>query len=322
MSGHSSHPDYLGHHYDTPEQQFDSGSLGMWLFLATEVLLFAGLFCAYAIYRSHHPEIFLYAHQYLDKNMGALNTAVLIFSSFTMAMAVRMAQLGKNNHVVTLLTITLLCGFGFLGVKKVEYEAKWKHGLLWGKKFHPEEHSAGAHGTEALHDAGMTTAAGGAGASHDTGASHDVAAVPAAVPAGATDHGAAPATGGSTAAPTGINPANADPMAVRSNIAPPPAGPAGLAENAFEPKQKVNSHATPKERPSNVHIFFGIYFLMTGLHGVHVIAGMSAIAWVLWRTMKGHFSAQYSTPVHLVGLYWHLVDLVWIYLFPLLYLVG
>lgn len=309
MSEHSSHPAYLGHHYDTPEQQFDSGSLGMWLFLATEVLLFAGLFCAYAIYRSHHPEIFLYAHQFLDKNLGALNTGILIFSSFTMAMAVRQAQLGKNNQVMWLLFITLLCGFGFLGVKKMEYEAKWKHGLLWGKNFHPAEHGA-AHGTEGLPEAGIATHESAAPTTAGT-ATHDAGATPAGGPA-PTMPGAIP----------GAPPAAGDPLAVKSNIAPPAAAPSGLAPNAFSEQPHADSHAVPKQRPSNVHIFFGIYFLMTGLHGVHVIAGMSAIAWVLWRTKRGDFSPAYSTPVHLVGLYWHLVDLVWIYLFPLLYLVG
>ena len=304
MSEHSQHPDYLGHHYDTPEQQFDSGSLGMWLFLATEVLLFAGLFCAYTLYRAHHPEVFLYAHQFLDKNLGALNTAILIFSSFTMAMAVRQAQLGKNGQVMGLLIVTLLCGFGFLGVKAVEYEAKWKHGLLWGTSFKPVEH--GEHGAGATGEAGHEATAEHATADH---------AVP-----GSTTPATAPATGMQFDA-HGV-PIVGDPFAIHSNIAPPAVGPSGLASDAFTKPVHEPSHAIPKSRPSNVQVFFGIYFLMTGLHGIHVIAGMSAIAWVLYRTKRGDFSTQYSTPVHLVGLYWHLVDLVWIYLFPLLYLVG
>ena len=86
---------HLAHHFDTPAQQFSSAKLGMWLFLATEILLFGGLFCAYAVYRSNHPEIFIYAHRYLDRNLGAVNTAILLASSFTMAWAVRAAQLGR-----------------------------------------------------------------------------------------------------------------------------------------------------------------------------------------------------------------------------------
>ena len=90
------HPKFLAHHFDTPEQQFDSGKLGVWLFLTTEILLFSGLFCAYAVYRANHPEVFIWAHAYLDKTLGALNTIVLIFSSFTMAWAVRAAQMGTK----------------------------------------------------------------------------------------------------------------------------------------------------------------------------------------------------------------------------------
>src|SRR5439155_20827230 len=88
--GHGSdHPKFLAHHFETPQQQFDSGKLGVWLFLTTEILLFSGLFCAYAVYRANHPEIYRFAHLYLNKWLGALNTIVLIFSSFTMAWAVR-----------------------------------------------------------------------------------------------------------------------------------------------------------------------------------------------------------------------------------------
>ena len=93
------HDPHLGHHFDTPEQQFESGKLGMWIFLATEILLFGGLFCAYAVYRSNHPEIFVYAHRFLDKTLGGLNTLVLICSSFTMAWAVRAAQLGERRKL-------------------------------------------------------------------------------------------------------------------------------------------------------------------------------------------------------------------------------
>ena len=95
----------------------------------------AGLFCAYAVYRNFHPEMFDYAHVYLNTNLGAINTVILITSSFTMAMAVRTAQLGQRGATTLLLALTILGGFGFLGIKKVEYEEKWKHGLLWGTKF-------------------------------------------------------------------------------------------------------------------------------------------------------------------------------------------
>ena len=133
------HPRHLAHHFESLDQQFESGKLGIWLFLTTEVLLFSGLFCGYAVYRANHPEIFVYAHLYLSKPLGTLNTLVLIFSSFTMASAVRAAQVGNNRWLVRLLAITLVCGFVFMGVKFVEYRDKWKEGLLAGQAYRPEQ---------------------------------------------------------------------------------------------------------------------------------------------------------------------------------------
>ena len=281
------HPSYLAHHYDTPEQQYASGKLGMWLFLATEILLFAGLFCAYAIYRSHHPEIFLYAHQFLDKQLGGINTVVLITSSFTMAMAVRSAQLGQRSMTSLLLVLTLVGAVGFLGIKKIEYESKWKHGLLWGERYRPVEHGAAP--------AGEHGATGGDGApGHEMGLTA----------------GSEPST---TPEPSTSSDSVIERSARPSAAAPPP----GLAH----PAEEVADGGHAEESPKNVHLFFGIYFLMTGLHGVHVIAGMIAIGWALFRNVRGDFSSEYSTPVDLVGLYWHLVDLIWIFLFPLLYLI-
>ena len=144
------HPPQLQHHFDTPEQQFESGKFGMWLFLATEILLFGGLFCAYAVYRAHHPEIFIYAHKYLDTSLGALNTAVLIFSSLTMAWAVRAAQLSQTRLMLILLSITILCGFTFMGVKYVEYKSSGSMVLLWGTNF---DYNYVLHGGE-HHDSG------------------------------------------------------------------------------------------------------------------------------------------------------------------------
>ena len=138
------HAGHLAHQFETPQQQFQSGKLGIWLFLGTEILLFSGLFCAYAVYRASHPEVFYYAHLYLSKPLGALNTMVLIFSSFTMAAAVRAAQLGNTRWLVRLLVVTLVCGFAFLGVKFVEYKDKWQEGLLTGGAYHPEAPPPGA----------------------------------------------------------------------------------------------------------------------------------------------------------------------------------
>jgi cytochrome c oxidase subunit 3 len=237
-------PRFLAHHYETSKQQFDAGRLGMWIFLVTEILFFGGLFCAYAVYRGNHPEIFYAGHKYLDVSLGAINTAVLLISSLTMAWAVRSAQLDHRRALMVLLAATLVCAATFLGIKYAEYKHKWQDGLLWARKYAPtarvaeEEEQA-----ETPHDR------------------QDVAA----------------------------------------------------ADN-LTPQQK-------ETLARRIGVFFSIYFAMTGLHGLHVIAGMGAIGWLLVRSYKGHFGSQYFGPVDYVGLYWHLVDMIWIYLFPLLYLI-
>jgi cytochrome c oxidase subunit III len=282
--GHG-HPPFLQHHFETPAQQFDAGKLGMWLFLATEVLFFAGLFCAYAVYRGNHPEVFSAGHRFLDVKYGAINTVVLIASSFTMALAVYCAQTSRQTGLIVCLSLTLLGAFAFMGVKYIEYEHKIKHGIVWGKGFNPQE-----------------------------------------------DHGSAPAATHAPADHSAAAPAHADvkPPVVAavvagieaSSIVTAPAGPAGLAP---PPVMDEHGHAplSPEVREAkNVHIYLGIYFCMTGLHGIHVLGGIAVITWLLIASIKGRFNSEYYTPVDLIGLYWHLVDLVWIYLFPLLYLVD
>lgn len=309
--GHE-HPPHLQHHFESSEQQFDAGKLGIWLFLATEVLLFGGLFVAYSIYRASHPEIFLYAHQYLDRVLGGTNTVILLCSSLTMAWAVRAAQLGQRKLQIVLLALTLCGGFGFLGIKYVEYKAKWEHGLLPGTHFAPHDagHGEGGGATPPA-AAGAPTGAPAAGpAAPSTGAAPG--AVPSASPAAAQAPAAAPPTASATGGALPIE---------MSRIAPAAAGPGGTVP-AWEAAQVSESGAHIGKRPSNVQIFFGIYFLMTGLHGLHVIIGMGAIAWILIRSLRGEFGPEYFTPVDFVGLYWHLVDLIWIFLFPLLYLIG
>jgi cytochrome c oxidase subunit 3 len=227
--------DHLAHHFDTPKQQFQAGKLGMWLFMLTEILLFGGLFCAYAVYRANHPEIFFYAERFLDKTLGALNTCVLITSSLTMAWAVRCAQRNHKRGLIVCLALTLALAFGFLGVKCVEYKHKWEDGLRWASLYDP------------------------------------------------------------------------NPQAV-------------LDAQSHRQSAGLSTGPEPQER-KNAGIFFSIYFLMTGLHGIHVIGGMIVISWLLIRASKGTFSSRYFGPVDYVGLYWHLVDMIWIYLFPLLYLI-
>jgi len=211
---HAGHDARLQHHFATFEQQLEAGKIGMWLFLATEVLLFGGLFVGFALMQSAHPLAFLEAHHHLDKSLGALNTIVLLVSSFTMVMAVHSAATNKQKALQIYLLITLACAAVFLGVKYVEYSHKFHEGLLPGRFY-----------------------------------SHKGDHVP------------------------------------------------------------------------NQFVFFSFYFMMTGLHGLHIIGGMVAITWVFLRARRGEFDPTYYNPVDLVGLYWHLVDLIWIYLFPLLYLI-
>jgi cytochrome c oxidase subunit 3 len=262
---------HLAHHFETPGQQFQSGKLGIWLFLGTEILLFSGLFCAYAVYRANHPEVFFYAHLYLSKPLGALNTIVLIFSSFTMASAVRAAQLGNTRWLVRLLAVTLVCAIAFLSVKFVEYKDKWREGLLTGAAYQPEAPPPGAIVTKPR----------------------------------------------SVVAPPAKTQAVAD--IEKSTIAPAAVGPSGISPQWL--KKSPASDVWRGQAPNNVQVFFGIYFAMTGLHGVHVLAGMAAIIWVLLRARRGEFGPAYFTPVDFTGLYWHLVDIIWIFLFPLLYLI-
>jgi len=140
MAGHATTPQEglrVDHHFENADQQYQSAKLGMWVFLATEILFFGGLFVAYSVYRANHPEVFVFGHHFLDKNLGALNTVILICSSLTAAWAVRAAQLKQIRILKLMLVLTLLCAFGFLGVKGVEYHTKWKHGLLWAGSYHP-----------------------------------------------------------------------------------------------------------------------------------------------------------------------------------------
>lgn len=284
--GHGHDPN-LAHHFETMGQQVEAGKLGMWLFLATEVLLFAGLFCAYAVYRANNPHIFLHGEQYLSKFWGGVNTIILLLSSFTVALAVRAASLGQQKNTVVFLALTIVGALGFLGVKAVEYRDKFSHGTLWGTRYHPHDDAPAEHA--APRAAAALLPERDAAVDYAVRTPWDQAAT----------------------------------AQERSLIAVPPNVPAVKVTDArVAPEAAAEAAAATPQRLKDAHIFFGIYFVMTGLHGLHVIIGMIAIIWVMVRAAKGHFSASYYLPVDLVGLYWHLVDLVWIYLFPLLYLIG
>jgi cytochrome c oxidase subunit III len=215
LSDAAHHHPALQHHFADLDEQRDASTLGMWLFLAQEVLFFGGLFLAYTVYRNLYYAGFAEASHHLNYVLGGANTAVLIFSSLTMALAVRAAALGKKQHVVMFLILTILLGCVFLGVKVVEYKEKFDHHLVPGPHFLFE----------------------------------------------------------------------------------------GPHKNAAE-------------------IFYSLYFSMTGLHALHMIIGIPIIAVLAWMAHRGKFSPAYHSPVEMVGLYWHFVDIVWIFLFPLLYLVG
>ena len=204
----------VAHHFDNADQEFQSAKMGIWIFLVTEILFFGGLFCAYVVFRVWHPDMYHEAASHLSWKLGAVNTLALISSSYTMAMAVRCAQLGSKRLLQINLALTIFFACVFMVIKYFEYTEKIHHGLLPGTHF--------------------------------------------------TGHG---------------------------------------------------FHFDTS------HIFMGIYFLMTGLHGLHVLIGIGLLSWLLVKAGRGRFGPEYFTPVEVVGLYWHLVDLIWIFLFPLLYLI-
>jgi len=276
------------HHFENADQQYQSAKLGMWVFLATEILFFGGLFVAYSVYRANHPEVFVFGHHFLDKNLGALNTVILICSSLTAAWAVRAAQLRQIGMLKLMLVLTMLCAFGFMGVKAVEYNGKWKHGLLWAGSYEP-------HLDHAEEDPGLIHKEG----FEDGGHVEELDVAETAEPADT-----APVTEPATPSD-------------RSAIGPAAEGPAGLAD----PESAAVEDEAIEIEPANAQIYFSIYFLMTGLHGIHVLGGIGAFIWLLLCARRGDFDTGHFTRVDMVALYWHVVDLIWIYLFLLLYLI-
>jgi cytochrome c oxidase subunit III len=206
----------LREQFSTEAQQKDASTLGMWIFLITEVMFFGGMFLVYTVYRSAYPAVFAVASRSLNATIGALNTAVLLCSSFTMALAVRAGQLGRRKTVIVFLVLTLALGMAFLGVKGYEWHEKYVEHHIPGPDFQME--------------------------------------------------------------------------------------------------------GTPMQGPAQ--IFFSLYFAMTGLHAAHMVVGAGLLAMLIWQSYRGRFHAGYYTPIDMVGLYWHFVDIIWIYLFPLLYLIG
>jgi cytochrome c oxidase subunit 3 len=381
-NGHH-HDPHLAHHFDTPEQQYQSGKLGMWVFLATEILMFGGLFCAYSVYRHNHPDVFAFAHKALDPVLGGINTVVLIASSLTMAWGVRAAQLNQKRTLVLCLILTILGGAGFMAIKSIEYKAKWEHHLfpgstmnVYNKGFKGEERppidlaALNAEGHHGGHEASDTAA--NPDTQRHTGAEHaGAAAAHKTSPAGANSNAAA------RMAIVDPNAGTPDEAKIKPNFA----GPVGLAPQAdAAAHQHILYTDLDRIDRARVPTFFSVYFLMTGLHGFHVVVGMALMFWILLRSIapgqrvlawglavagtglffvylglllpshvclwagvavavvglliaaagmnrarhatgEGEFGPTYFAPVDFTGLYWHLVDLIWIFLFPLLYLI-
>ena len=367
---HHDHGEFIAHHFDSPEQQFDSGKLGIWVFLVTEVLFFSGLFVAYTLWRNHHPAVFEQAHVFLNKYLGGMNTIVLLFSSLTMALAVRSAQLGKNIQCSFYLLITMVCASMFLGVKAVEYSHKWDMGIFVRSAFHySAAHHAAEPGTLAaslgvspyliklsfipaillvgcivasvigkLIDkpllskflGGMAITVGGfflgvvvgqVFVAATEGGSHASVVNPAEEPlmlhamtadtkdekngdhADGKEHDHADGEGHDHAGGEGHHHADDEIL-------------------AHDDEHHPASHGIdPAKFDKDIGTFFSIYYCMTGLHAIHIIGGIIALAWLYWRSLAAHWRPDYFGPVDFVGLYWHLVDLIWIYLFPLLYLI-
>ncbi|MFZ3217778.1 MAG: cytochrome c oxidase subunit 3 family protein [Candidatus Acidiferrales bacterium] len=220
LAAHNPHPPGFAHQFEDMDQQRDADSLGMWVFLVTEIMFFGGLFASYIIYRSLYLQAFETGSRLLNVKFGAVNTAVLIGSSLTMALAIHAAQAGKKkSEQVLFLVLTMILGAIFLFLKfNFEWRADYAEHLIPGFGFiiRPEWGAAGTH----------------------------------------------------------------------------------------------------------VPMFFLFYFFMTGLHALHMIIGFGILGTLTVMAHRGRFNPEYHAPLEVSGLYWHFVDIVWIFLFPLLYLIG
>jgi cytochrome c oxidase subunit 3 len=204
----------LTHLDQTPEEELELNRFGMWVFLSSEVLFFGGLFMTYTIYRYLFPDAFAEGSRHLDTVLGSINTAILLTSSFTMALAVNAIQRGQRRVLFAFLLATMILGTIFLGIKGLEYAHKFEEGLFPGASY----------------------------------------------------------------AYTGPN-------------------------------------------PEQTRVFFSLYFIITGLHALHMIIGILLIGGLAFLAWRKRFSAESYVPVEIFGLYWHFVDIVWIFVFPLMYLI-
>ncbi len=212
---HVHHP-FLQHQFEDLGQQHEASILGMWVFLATEILFFGGILLAYWIYRVLYPVAWAVGASLQNRTLGAINTFTLIISSLTMALAVREAQLGRRKGIIAFLLLTLMFGGVFIAIKGVEYHTHWEEGLFPGSYFHWNEHP---------------------------------------------------------------------------------------------------------ELVAKIELFMVFYWGLTGMHALHMVIGAGLLIWMISRAWRDHFSSEYHGPVEVMGLYWHFVDIVWIFLFAFLYLI-
>jgi len=282
------HEPGLQHQFDDMGQQEESVSIGMWLFLVQEIMFFGGLFTVYLVFRSKYPMAFAAGSNHLDVVMGFVNTLVLIVSSLTMALTVYYAQKGNRGMQMILIVLTMIFGATFLGVKAVEYTDKFNHGLVpvtgLNKKVKETVNSGHGDGHEKPC------------CEHVEGGEHvyvnphrEFQWVDCSLVKYAQEHRFLTA-----------------------------------AEKIGYFSEPYTDQASPDANKfrDKVRIYFWIYFVMTGLHALHMVVGLGLMLWLLWTAFKGYYNADYYMPVEMSGLYWHFVDIVWIFLFPLLYLLG
>ena len=212
------HQSVVAPYFSNLEQQREANTLGMWVFLATEVMFFGGLFIAYAAYHLAYPVAFAEASKELDLVLASINTVVLLCSSLTMALAVYSAQTDKKKALVLFLLLTIFLGLVFLGIKAVEYGEKFQHNLVPGPNF-------GFEGVEG-----------------------DIV--------------------------------------------------------------------------GHIQLFFSLYFATTGLHAIHMVIGIGVLLYLTFRAWQGRYNSLTYDPVEMTGLYWHFVDIAWIFIFPLYYLID
>ncbi len=233
---HGEHPAYQRHHFESVEQQADATNFAMWLFLLTEVMFFGGMFTAYLIYRNWYYQAFVAASHQLSIMWGTANTAVLITSSFTLAMGVWCAETRRKSGLVLCLVLTLILGLAFLGIKSIEYHEKWE-----------KHHIPGMH--------------------------YSV-----------------------------------------QNFTNPQSDP--------ETYQEYHDKPMPLDMARHTELYFFLYFAMTGMHALHMIIGIAILVYIIFRAQAGAYTTGHVTVVENFGLYWHFVDIIWIFLYPLLYLIS